>query len=187
LDCRNVGLPPALPSEPGPITPDAPPGSDVANRLRPCPPCAEAFLPMGRLRRLSCLEPPFSIAFVIDGKSSCIWNCLFKVTFNQLAGPAFRLYHSPAMTWLGVRVPARSVKGPSCGCEMGTKKISPPGGENWLRTFYRLCGLDSARAENAISGSNKEVPAADDKNGKRRGRPRGRGTSIFVKPREPSA
>lgn len=39
------------------------------------------------------------------------------------------------------------------------KKKSPPGGNNWLRTFYRLCGMDPERAEIAIARRNKEDPA----------------------------
>jgi hypothetical protein len=35
------------------------------------------------------------------------------------------------------------------------RKQSLPGDDNWLRTFYRLCGLDSERAEIAIAKQNK--------------------------------
>jgi hypothetical protein len=42
---------------------------------------------------------------------------------------------------------------------MAKKKKSPSGDNNWLRTFYQLCGLDPARAEIAIARRNKEDPA----------------------------
>jgi hypothetical protein len=42
---------------------------------------------------------------------------------------------------------------------MAKKKKSASGDNNWLRTFYQLCGLDPARAEIAIARRNKEDPA----------------------------
>jgi hypothetical protein len=40
------------------------------------------------------------------------------------------------------------------------KKKKSPSEDNWLRTFYRLCGLDPARAEIAIAKRNEEDPAS---------------------------
>lgn len=40
-----------------------------------------------------------------------------------------------------------------------TKK-SQLGENNWLRTFYQLCGMDPERAEIAIARRNKEDPAS---------------------------
>jgi hypothetical protein len=41
-----------------------------------------------------------------------------------------------------------------------TKKEKPASRRKLARTFYRLCGLDPARAENAIATRTKEDPAS---------------------------
>jgi hypothetical protein len=46
------------------------------------------------------------------------------------------------------------------------KKKSPSGDNNWLRTFYQLCGMDAARAEIAIARRNEEDPVSVNRRGK---------------------
>jgi hypothetical protein len=41
---------------------------------------------------------------------------------------------------------------------MRKKKKSPSGDNNWLRTFYQLCGLDSTGADIAIARRDEEDP-----------------------------
>jgi hypothetical protein len=46
---------------------------------------------------------------------------------------------------------------------MRKKKRSPLGDNNWLRTFYQLCGLDYSRAEIAIARRNIELAQAGER------------------------